>query len=85
MAKIDLQSKHITIDPEVRFGKPCIRGTRLAVVDILNMLNAGWTRDEILQEYPDLTKEDLSAAIEFATKSTQLVKNLTDLGLVEQK
>jgi len=86
MVKTIWLNKHITINPKVRFGKPCIKGTRLAVEDILNMLAAGWTIEEILAEYPKLTKKDILAAIEFAAKSTQqLVKNLTDLGLIKIK
>jgi uncharacterized protein (DUF433 family) len=85
MAKTIWLNKYITINPEVRFGKPCIRGTRLAVEDILNMLRAGWTIDEILKDYPDLTKRDIEAVLEFATKTTQLVSDLTNLGLVKIK
>lgn len=85
MAKTTWLNKYITINPEVRFGKPCIKGTRLAVEDVLNMLRAGWTIDEIFQEYPDLTKKDILAAIEFATRTTQLVKDLANLGLVKVK
>jgi len=58
--------RRITIDPNVRFGKPCIRGTRIAVADILNLLTAGYTLEEIPQEYPDLTKEDVIGALKFA-------------------
>jgi uncharacterized protein (DUF433 family) len=85
MAKTIWLNKHITINPKIRFGKPCIKGTRLAVEDILNMLKAGWKIEEILQEYPELTKRDILAAIEFATKTTQLVKDLANLGLVKIK
>ena len=58
--------ERITIDPNIRFGKPCVKGTRIAVVDILNMLAAGYTIDEIPQQYPGITKRDIVAAIEFA-------------------
>lgn len=61
----------ITIDPKIRFGKPCIRGTRIAVVDILNLLAAGYTIDEIPQQYPGITKEDVRAAIKFATELSE--------------
>ena len=60
-------TNRITINPDVRFGKPTIRGTRIAVADILNLLAAGYTLDEIPGQYPDITKEDALAAIEFAT------------------
>ena len=71
MAKTIWLNKHITINPEVRFGKPCIRGMRIAVVDILNLLRAGYTIEEIPKEYPEITKKDVLAAIEFAGRLTE--------------
>jgi uncharacterized protein (DUF433 family) len=56
----------ITIDPEKRSGKPCIRGMRITVEDVLGYLASGMTEDEIISDFPDLTKEDIQAAIEFA-------------------
>ena len=56
----------ITIDPEVRFGKPCIRGMRISVSDILGWLASGMTELEILTDYPDLTAEDIKAALSYA-------------------
>ena len=44
--------KHIVIDPDIRFGKPCIKGTRIAVVDILQWLASGMTITEILEDFP---------------------------------
>lgn len=67
----NLIHNRITIDPKVRFGKPCIRGTRIAVVDILNLLAAGYKIDEIPKQYPGITKKDVLAAIEFATRLTE--------------
>lgn len=71
MAKTIWLNKYITINPEVRFGKPCIRGMRITVDDILNLLKAGYTVDEIPKQYPDLTKEDVLAALEFAAELTK--------------
>jgi uncharacterized protein (DUF433 family) len=62
-----LIEKRITVNPKVRFGKPCIRGTRIAVGDILNLMSAGYPIDEIPCQYPGITKKDVIAAIEFAT------------------
>jgi uncharacterized protein (DUF433 family) len=71
MGKSTNFNKRITINPKVRFGKPCIRGTRIAVVDILNLLAAGYTINEIPKQYPGITKKDVLAAIEFATRLTE--------------
>ncbi|MEZ4825765.1 MAG: DUF433 domain-containing protein [Bacteroidia bacterium] len=56
----------ITIEPGKRSGKPCIRGMRIAVVDILRWYASGMTAEAILEDFPELTKEDLSVALEFA-------------------
>ncbi len=57
---------HIRIDPEIRSGKPCIKGTRITVYDILEYLAGGMSEDEILSDFPSLTREDIRAALEFA-------------------
>ena len=51
----------ISIDPTVRFGKPCIRGTRIAVGDILEYLAGGMSEDRLLADFPQLTREDIRA------------------------
>ncbi len=56
----------ITIDPAKRGGKPCIRGLRITVYDVLEYLASGMTEREILQDLPDLTSEDLRACLAFA-------------------
>lgn len=61
--------ERITINPQVMVGKPVIRGTRLTVQYILNLLAHGATIDEILEEYQGLTIEDIQACFLFATKS----------------
>ena len=58
----------ITLDPEVRSGKPVIRGTRITVADILEYLAGGMTPDEILADFPDLSPEDIRAALAFAAQ-----------------
>ena len=57
----------ITIEPGKRSGKPCIRGTRITVYDILGYLAGGMTEDEILADFPYLEREDIRAALAFAT------------------
>ena len=61
----------IAIDPSVMVGKPVIKGTRLTVEYILNLLAHGATTDEILKEYDGLLQEDLRACLLFATKSLE--------------
>ena len=56
----------ITIEPGKRSGKPCIRGTRMTVTDVLEYLAGGMTQDELLKEFPDLTSEDIRACLAFA-------------------
>ena len=56
----------ITIEPDKRGGKPCIRGTRMTVTDVLEYLASGMTEQEILVEFPDLSKQDISACLAFA-------------------
>jgi uncharacterized protein (DUF433 family) len=59
----------ITIDPEVCGGRPCIRGLRIRVTDILDMLAGGATRQEILGDYPYLEDEDITAALDYASRA----------------
>lgn len=61
--------ERITVNPEVLVGKPVIKGTRLSVEYILNLLAHGSTVDEIVEEYADLRPEDIQACLLFATKS----------------
>jgi uncharacterized protein (DUF433 family) len=56
----------ITIDPQIRFGIPCIRGMRISVSDVLRWLASGMTEAEVIADYPDLTIEDIKAALAFA-------------------
>lgn len=56
----------ITIDPERRSGKPCVRDTRMTVGDVLGYLAAGMTHQEIVEEFPNITEEDIRACLAFA-------------------
>jgi uncharacterized protein (DUF433 family) len=62
---MDYQSR-ITIEPGKRSGKPCIRGLRITVTDVLEYLASGMSNDEILIDFPDLTVEDIHACLAFA-------------------
>ncbi len=57
-------SQYIEIDPEKRFGKAIVKGTRISVADILNWLANGMTREEIIQDYPELGEEQIKACLE---------------------
>jgi uncharacterized protein (DUF433 family) len=59
-------TKIITIEPDKRSGKPCIRGLRMTVTDVLEYLAGGMTPEEIVAEFPDLTLEDIRACLAFA-------------------
>ena len=59
-------TKIITIDPAKRFGKPCIRGMRISVSDILGWLASGMSMEEIIEDYPELTREDILASLSYA-------------------
>ena len=65
---------HIYINPNIRFGKPCIKNTRIAVLDILQWLGSGMTNSEILIDYPLLKEEDILAALQFAAHREQVSK-----------
>lgn len=58
----------ITIDPRIRSGKPCIKNTRIAVADVLDYLGGGMTTAEIIDDFPDLTVEDVQACLTFAAE-----------------
>ena len=69
----------ITIDPAICHGKPCVRGLRYPVENLLELLSSGMTIDEILADYEDLEREDLLAVLAFAARLTQ-TKGLLPIG-----
>ena len=60
--------ERIIVDPDILVGKPVIKGTRLAVEFIIDLLAQGWNDDEILRNYPGLTREDIRACLSYASK-----------------
>ena len=60
--------ERITSDPHICSGKPCIRGTRIMVKNILGMIAGGYTIESILDAYPELVREDVTQAIEYASE-----------------
>jgi uncharacterized protein (DUF433 family) len=70
-------TKIITIEPDKRSGKPCIRGTRMTVTDVLEYLAAGMSPEEIVNEFPDLTLEDIRASLAFAADRERKLASLS--------
>jgi uncharacterized protein (DUF433 family) len=58
----------ITVNPDQCGGRPCVRGMRIRVRDVLDLLAAGLTQDEVLGELPDLVREDIEACLRFASR-----------------
>ena len=67
---MDQHRQRITVDPEVCGGRPCIRGLRVRVTDILDMLAGDASRAEILRDYPYLEDADITAALDYAARAT---------------
>ncbi len=67
-------SSYISINPEIRFGKPCIKGTRIAIADILQWLASGMTYAQILEDYPALKEEHILASLAFAANREAIIK-----------
>lgn len=63
------------MNPEVRSGKPCIKGTRITVYDVLEYLAGGMAEGEILSDFPDLTRDDIRASLAFAAARERRVAN----------
>ena len=59
----------ITIEPGKRSGKPCVRGMRITVYDVLGYLASGMTPEQIIEDFPELTKEDIQACLSYAADS----------------
>lgn len=66
----------ITIESGKRSGKPCVRGMRITVYDVLEYLASGMSEDQIISEFPDLTSEDIRACLAFAADSERRIKTL---------
>ena len=58
--------EYIEINPEIRFGRPCLKGTRISVYDVLGWLASGMSFEEILEDFPQLTKEQLLACLAYS-------------------
>ena len=67
--------ERITVNPAVRSGKPCIKGTRIAVYDVLEYLAGGMTEDQILGDFPDLKRDDIRASLAFVAARERRLSN----------
>jgi uncharacterized protein (DUF433 family) len=66
----------IVIDPEIRFGKPCVRGTRITVGDVLGYLAAGMSEEQILADFPQLAGEDIRACLAYAAERERVLMSV---------
>ena len=66
----------ISTDPAVRFGKPCVRGTRITVGDILGYLAGGMSEDELLSDFPQLKRDDIRACLAYAAERERRVLSI---------
>jgi len=66
----------ISVDPQVRFGKPCVRGTRITVGEVLGYLAGGSDEAELLAEFPQLTHEDVLACFAFAAERERRLQSI---------
>lgn len=67
-------SQYISVNPNIRFGKPCITGTRITVADVLGWLSHGMTYDEILEDFPQLNKDQILACLSFAASKERTLR-----------
>ena len=67
-------TKYISINPNIRFGKPCISGTRISVYDVLSWLANGMSTEEILEDYPELSITQIQACLAYAADREHKLK-----------
>lgn len=65
---------YISVNPNIRFGKPCINGTRISVYDVLSWLASGMSFEEIISDFPQLSKEQILACLSFAADKERKLK-----------
>jgi len=67
--------ERVSVNPTVRSGKPCIKGTRITVYDVLEYLAGGMSESEIVRDFPDLTRDDIRAVLAFAAARERRLAN----------
>jgi uncharacterized protein (DUF433 family) len=73
MAQVDYK-EYIEVDPEIRFGKPVIKGTRITVYDVLQWLASGMTHAEIIGDFPQITENQILACLAYAANKERIIK-----------
>jgi len=73
MAQIDYK-EYIEVDPEIRFGKPVIKGTRITVYDVLQWLASGMTHEDIINDFPQITDKQILACLAYAANKERIIK-----------
>ncbi|HEY4324077.1 MAG TPA: DUF433 domain-containing protein [Mucilaginibacter sp.] len=73
MAQIDYK-EYIEVNPDVRFGKPVLKGTRITVYDVLSWLASGMTHDEIISDFPQLSETQILACLAYAANKERVIK-----------
>ena len=68
--------ERITLEPGKRGGRPCIRGLRISVYDVLSMLSSGMSQQDVLDDFPELTQEDILAVLTYAADREHQVNSL---------
>lgn len=71
-----MTTERITLEPGKRGGRPCIRGLRVSVYDVLAMLSDGMSHEEVLEDFPELTRDDILAALAYAADREHRVYSL---------
>ncbi len=67
-------AQYLSIDPNVRFGKPCIRGSRISVYDVLGWMASGMSIDQILDDYPELKEVEIRACLAYAADKEHRIR-----------
>jgi uncharacterized protein (DUF433 family) len=73
MQQVDYKA-YIEVNPEIRFGKPVVKGTRITVYDVLQWLASGMTHEEILNDFPQLSENSLLACLSYAANKERIIK-----------
>lgn len=69
-------NERITIEPGKRSGQPCVRGMRISVADVLEYLSSGMSRDQLLEDFPELESEDINACLAFAARRERQLETM---------